>query len=78
MIAALSKSTNINLASEPLKLPITESDIKYTKVSQDLSDQNSWTNMNFVVTVIFSEYFKGKHQLVETSFPFRMNLFTKF
>lgn len=49
-----------SLVNEPLKLTVTENDIKDKKVSLDISDKNIWTDTDFFVLVRIAEDFKGQ------------------
>lgn len=49
-----------SLVNEPLKLTVTENDIKDKKLSLDISDKNIWTDKDFFVSVRIAEDFKGK------------------
>ncbi|CAD5344939.1 carboxypeptidase-like regulatory domain-containing protein [Flavobacterium bizetiae] len=49
-----------SLVNEPLRLIVTENDIKDKKVSLDISDKNIWTDKDFFVLVRIAEGFKGK------------------
>lgn len=49
-----------SLVNEPLKLTVTENDIKDKKVSLDISDKNIWTGKDFYVLVRIAEDFKGR------------------
>lgn len=49
-----------SLVNEPLKLTITENDLKDKKISLDLSDKNIWTDKDFFVLVRIAEDFKGR------------------
>lgn len=49
-----------SLVNEPLKLTVTENDIKDKKLSLDISDKNIWTDKDFFVLVRIAEDFKGR------------------
>lgn len=49
-----------SLVNEPLKLTVTENDIKDKKVSLEISDKNIWTDKDFFVLVRIAENFKGR------------------
>lgn len=49
-----------SLVNEPLKLTVTENDIKNKKVSLDISDKNIRTDKDFYVLVRIAEDFKGR------------------
>lgn len=64
-----------SLANEPLKLIVTENDIKDKKVSLDLSDKNIWTNNDFFVLVRVAEDFKGRLIIGGNIFAFSKDTF---
>lgn len=49
-----------SLVNEPLKLTITENDLKDKQISLDISDKNIWTDKDFFVMVRIADDFKGK------------------
>ncbi|PWB25018.1 carboxypeptidase-like regulatory domain-containing protein [Flavobacterium sp. HTF] len=49
-----------SLVNEPLKLTVTENDLKDKEISLDLSDKNIWTDKDFFVLVRIAEDFKGR------------------
>lgn len=59
-----------SLINEPLKLTVTESDLKNKKVSFNINDKNIWTDKDFYVTVRVAEDFKGKLTYAGNIFAF--------
>jgi hypothetical protein len=59
-----------SLVNEPLRVTVTENDIKNKKVSIDVSDKNIWTNNDFFVLVRIAEDFKGKFSFAGNIFAF--------
>jgi len=59
-----------SLINEPLKLTVTESDLKNKKVSLNINDKNIWTDKDFYVTVRIAEDFKGKLTYAGNIFAF--------
>lgn len=59
-----------SLVNEPLKVTVTENDIKNKKVSIDVSDKNIWTDKDFFVLVRIAEDFKGKFSFAGNIFAF--------
>jgi hypothetical protein len=59
-----------SLVNEPLKVTVTENDIKNKKVSIDVSDKNIWTDKDFFVLVRVAEDFKGKFSFAGNIFAF--------
>jgi hypothetical protein len=59
-----------SLVNEPLKVTVTENDIKNKKVSIDVSNKNIWTDNDFFVLVRIAEDFKGKFSFAGNIFAF--------
>lgn len=64
-----------SLVNEPLKLIVTENDIKDKKVSIDLYDKNIWTDKDFFVLVRVAENFKGRLKIGGNIFAFSKDTF---
>lgn len=59
-----------SLINEPLKLTVTESDIKNKKISLNLTGKNIWADKDFYVTVRIAEDFKGELTYAGNIFAF--------
>lgn len=59
-----------SLVNDPLRLTVTENDIKDKKVSLDISDKEIWTDKDFFVLVRIAEDFKGRFSFGGNIFAF--------
>ncbi|CAA9203689.1 hypothetical protein FLA105534_04869 [Flavobacterium bizetiae] len=59
-----------SLVNDPLRLIVTENDIKDKKVSLDISDKNIWTDKDFFVLVRIADDFKGQFSFGGNIFAF--------
>ncbi|MFH7001398.1 carboxypeptidase-like regulatory domain-containing protein [Flavobacterium bizetiae] len=59
-----------SLVNDPLRLTVTENDIKNKKISLDISDKNIWTDKDFFVLVRIADDFKGQFSFGGNIFAF--------
>jgi len=64
-----------SLLNEPLKLLVTENDLRDKKVTLDLSDKNIWTDKDFFVLFRVAEDFKGILNIGGNIFAFSKDTF---